>query len=181
MIPHLHFLDWTFGIVIAISLIIGIYKGLIQELFSLGFFILAAALAYRMYPWGGEIIRTFFPTQWLAYVAAFVSIFVLILVLGIIATWMIKKIFLHGPLRTVDRVLGGLLGVIRGILICTLVTLVLYRIPHKKQWVNRSRTAVVFYRGIRSLTRILPGSIQRSLEVYEDDIQQKNQRDRRSV
>lgn len=181
MIPHLHFLDWTFGIVIAISIIIGLFKGLIQELFSLGFFILAAALAYRLYPWGGEIIRTFFPTTWLAHVVAFVSIFVIVLAVGIIVTWMIRKVFIHGPLKTIDRVLGGVLGLIRGVLICTLVTLLLYRVPHKTQWVGQSRTAVSLYRGFLLLAKVLPDSIQRSLEVFEHDIQQKNQRNRRSV
>jgi len=69
---------------------------------------------------------------------AFLSIFFFILIVGSIITYFIKKILVRGPMKSIDRILGAFFGLIRGILICSVIIYGVRKIEYKTETVNNA-------------------------------------------
>ena len=104
-----------------LSILFGVIKGFIRELFSLAFFILAVILSFLYYHDTGTFFIKYLKDRDLSNFAGFVLIFVLVLSIGSVVTYVIKKLFVLGPLRSVDRILGGVFGLLRGILLSMII------------------------------------------------------------
>lgn len=103
----MHALDWIFLVVLGASLLIGAWRGLIFELFSLAGWVaaffaaqwLAADVGQRLPVAGGEGA--------LSYAAGFAVVFVIaVFVFGLVA-WLAKKMIEAIGLRPADRSMGG--------------------------------------------------------------------------
>ena len=118
----LNILDIVFIIIIFLSIFLGILKGFIRELFSLVFLIIAAVLSFLYYSEIGGILVKYIKNKNISKFIGFVLIFVIVLIIGSVVTFLLKKIFVLGPLKSIDKILGGVFGLIRGILIsCVIV------------------------------------------------------------
>lgn len=120
--------DWTIIAVILISAAVGLMRGLIKEVLSLviWFVALVAAIFFRVQvaqmlpiddPAVNETIRE---------ILAFALIFVVVLILGGLVNFLISKLIEITGLTGTDRVLGGVFGLGRGLI---LVLAVLVFVP----------------------------------------------------
>jgi membrane protein required for colicin V production len=91
----------------------------------------------RVATWYAPLVKT----AWVANVAAFVTIFVAVIVLagivGKIARWGAKE----AGLQWFDRVLGAAFGLVRGVLLVTVLVLALASFAPASQWLARSQLA----------------------------------------
>lgn len=118
----LNILDIIFIVIILLSMFLGILKGFIKELFSLVFLIIAAVLSFLYYSEIGGFLLKYIKNKNISKFVGFVLIFVIVLIVGSLVTFFLKKIFVLGPLKSIDKILGGVFGLIRGILIsCVIV------------------------------------------------------------
>lgn len=108
----MHALDWIFLVVLGASLLIGAWRGLIFELFSLAGWVaaffaaqwFAADVGQRLPVAGGEGA--------LSYAAGFAVVFVIaVFVFGLVA-WLAKKMIEAIGLRPADRSMGALFGLV---------------------------------------------------------------------
>jgi membrane protein required for colicin V production len=104
-------LDWVLLAVLALSTLIGLWRGLVFELLSLA----AWLLAWLAAQWWSPAVA-----QWLgtAHTApAFALTFVAALIAGGLLARLARLLVAATPLRLVDRLLGAGFGFLRGLLI----------------------------------------------------------------
>lgn len=116
---NLNYVDIVIVVLILLSGLIGVFRGLIRELISLASWIIAVILAITF----GEMLGTWIfmgdkvEVVWLPRVVGTILIFVVVLVLGaLIQRWVGKGVELVG-FQALDRSLGLLFGLVRGALV----------------------------------------------------------------
>ena len=150
-------LDWVVVAVLAASVVLGLGRGLVYEVLSVlnwvAAFVLAqwlAARAAELMPLGqtGESIR---------YAAGFVAVFVAALFVGGLLAWLTKKLVEAVGLRPVDRVLGGVFGMVRGVLAVLAVAVLVHLVKLQGSlWWTESVTAGVATAALRGLKPVVP-------------------------
>ena len=110
--------------VMGVSLVFGLFRGLLRELLSLVSWIMAFWIAYRYSSSVAPIIDKALQNPTLSQAVSAVLVFVLVLVALMLLTSLLRKIFKATGLAGTDRILGGLFGFGRAVVIL-LVALVL--------------------------------------------------------
>ena len=86
MIPHLNTLDIVILIIAFLSILFGVIKGFIRELFSLAFFIIAVVLSFLFYQDVGTMFVKQLKDRDVSNFLGFIIIFVIILIIGSLVT-----------------------------------------------------------------------------------------------
>jgi membrane protein required for colicin V production len=144
--------------VLAASVLLGLWRGLVYEVLSVlnwvAAFVLAQWLAPRAAEWmpfggaGESSIR---------YAAGFVVVFIAALFAGGLLAWLTRKLVEAVGLRPVDRALGGLFGLVRGtVAVLALAVVVHLTNLHRAAWWTDSVTAGVATAALRGLKPVVP-------------------------
>lgn len=160
-------LDIVFLIIVGISILMGIIKGFIRELFSLIFLIIGVVLAYLFYDDVSAILMKYVNNQNIANFLGFTGIFTLVLIVGAVLTYLIRKIFTVGPLKAVDRILGGIFGLLRGILISIIIILVLQAFPTQNDLLNKSKFSPYMISPAQTILTWLPKNVSDKLKFID--------------
>jgi membrane protein required for colicin V production len=114
--------DWILLAVLGLSFLLGIWRGIVQEVLSLVGWV-AAFYVSQMY---APIAAAWLPMEgsslMLRYAAGFVVVFVAVLVGTVLVSALIKKLISAVGLGPLDRLLGSLFGLMRGVVILLAVT-----------------------------------------------------------
>ncbi len=122
-------------------------------------------------------IYTEYMTRNIANFAAFVTIFVAILIIGTLVTYFVKKVFILGPLKTIDRILGSVFGLIRGIAIAAVIVFIMIAFQVNDNLVRESRLCPYVLETIESVFHITPDKFKEKKDKIIDDYsRQKNSR-----
>src|SRR5580658_1879328 len=109
--------DYAVVFVVAVSVAIGIWRGLIREAFSLAGWILAFVVANAFGSDMASMLRGTIHTESVRLIAAFVLLFVIVLLAMGIAGMLASKLFRVAGLGLADRFLGAIFGMARGIVV----------------------------------------------------------------
>lgn len=117
--------DWVLLGVLFVSMVVGLWRGLVYEVLSLAGWIAAFFLAQ----WLANDVRAWIPfvqgaAASVQYAVAYVVVFVASLFASGLLSWLIKKLIESVGLRPVDRVLGGTFGLARGVVVLLALTVV---------------------------------------------------------
>lgn len=115
--------DYVFVGIVVISLLIGIWRGLVREALSLAAWIAAIGLSFRYGAGLADRLVPYIESPVARSVIAHVGIFFVVLLLGALIIWLLSRVVSGAGLSGVDRMLGGGFGFVRGTLI--VVSLVL--------------------------------------------------------
>lgn len=125
---------------VALSLAVGVWRGAVSEILALVAWV-AAFLAARTWATPvGELLAAglveSLADPLLRQVAGFVVIFVVVLILFALARWLASQLLKAVGLAPLDRVLGALFGVARGILVVWVVVVLagLTALPQQQWW-----------------------------------------------
>ena len=110
--------------IVSISLIIGLFRGFIREVLSLFSWIASVWIAYTYAAAGAAYLDPYIDQPPLRTVAAFAGIFVAALILISMFSHLICRILSITRISGVDRSLGTLFGLIRGIIVVAALILV---------------------------------------------------------
>ena len=119
----MNWLDVVLLALLGFSVIAGVMKGLVREIFSLGGVILAILLGLMFAPTLQPTFDRWIPVASAAYAAGFLCVFVVVMILVEIVARFVQKLVKLVRLTLMNRVLGGAFGLLRGILIATIVIL----------------------------------------------------------
>ncbi len=110
-------IDILIIVAVAISIIVGIFRGLVKEAISIGalFFAIWAALYFG--PSVGNVSESWLSSEELQMWFGRILVFGVILALGGLLGWGISKLVRLSVLSGMDRFLGSLFGALRGILL----------------------------------------------------------------
>lgn len=117
--------DWMLLGVLALSMVLGLWRGFVFEVLSLAgwvaAFVGAQWLAADVIDWLPFVQGAPGAVQ---YAVAFLVVFVFILLAVGVLTWLIKKLVESVGLRPVDRALGAGFGLARGVVLLLALTVV---------------------------------------------------------
>jgi membrane protein required for colicin V production len=152
--------DWIIALVILLSVVQAASAGFFQEAFGIG----GLVFGYLLAAWNYHRLAVWFSPNvssvWLAEIAAFLIIFVGVMLLagiaGRIASWAMKE----AGLRVVDRVLGAALGLLRGCLVVAIVLTSMAAFTPTSKWLRGSRWAPYFLVVGRAAVWVAPSELR---------------------
>jgi membrane protein required for colicin V production len=120
----LGWVDWTLVLLWTVSVLVGLWRGLVYELLSLAAWLMAWLVALN---WGPDLAARLplheagaMPRVALGYALAFMGT----LVIGAVLARLLRLLVAATPLRWIDRLLGALFGAARGALLLLAVAIV---------------------------------------------------------
>lgn len=117
--------DWLIIVVFLVSAGFGIWRGFAKEALSLVTWLAAIWLAWR-FAWIVEpMLGDWQSAPELRIWTARAIVFVVVMLIGGLVSWLVRELVRHTGLSGTDRLLGGLFGLIRGVLIFGLVVIAL--------------------------------------------------------
>jgi membrane protein required for colicin V production len=128
--------DYAAAAVLAVSLLIGIWRGFAREAFALGGWIAAFAAAMLFAREAGALLPAAWGTPFARSVGAGVVIFLAVLIASGFAGMLLARVLRAAGLGLADRTFGGVFGFARGTLICLIGVLLggLTSLPREPFW-----------------------------------------------
>ena len=129
--------DFTVIAILALSTLLGFISGFMRVVMSLASWVVAVIVAIHMSP----VLATWFP-KWAApgarYLIAFAVIVLVVLIVGALLGWMLYRLMRAVGLGFLDRLMGAVVGMARGVLIVVIGVLVcgLSDLPQRDWWQN---------------------------------------------
>ncbi len=121
----MNFIDLIVIILIVILCIRGYLRGLIKELFSILIVVFGLLGAFLLFRTVDSVMRTFIENRDLSLIISFLSVFIAITVILVI----IRNTLIHFVdtlnITDIDHVLGVILGLFKGVIICGAVLIFL--------------------------------------------------------
>ena len=150
-------LDWVIVAVLALSLLLGAWRGLVYEVLSVINWIAAFILAQWLAPDVAALLPMGGSAQPVRYAAGFVVVFIAVVFAGALLAWMTKKVVEAVGLRPVDRILGAAFGLLRGAVLLLALAAVVNMTPLKRGgWWTESKGAGVLLAALKGLKPVLP-------------------------
>ena len=115
-------LDWALLAVLLVSVIVGLWRGLVFELLSLAGWVAAFVAAQWFAPTVAPWLPLGTPGSTLNFALAFAATFVIALLIWAIASKLIRMAIHATPLQPIDRLLGAVFGLVRGLVLLLVVT-----------------------------------------------------------
>lgn len=123
-------------VIVGISVVYGVFRGLVREVLALLAWIVSFLLANLLAPEAAKLLPQAIASEELRLLLSFVAVFIVVLVglsvLAILASKLVKVVGL-GP---ADRVVGGVFGLARGLLLVMILVLLagLSSLPRQSAW-----------------------------------------------
>lgn len=153
-------LDYAVLGVFAISMLVGLLRGLVREIVSILGWVIAFLAANLFAGPLGQAMPAAIPTPELRVAAAFVAIFVAALIASAALGFVLSKAIGAIGLGGVDRLLGLLFGIARGVLIVVAAGLIagLTSAPRQEFW-RDSLSGPLLARAVVALAPLLPQTL----------------------
>ncbi|NNU43947.1 CvpA family protein [Ramlibacter montanisoli] len=153
-------LDWVVVAVLAASVLLGLWRGLVYEVLSVMNWLAAFVLAQWLAPRAAALMPLSRAGESIQYAAGFVVVFIAALFAGGLVAWLTKKLVEAVGLRPVDRVLGGVFGMVRGVLAVLAVAVLVHLVKLQGSlWWTESVTAGVATAALRGLKPVVPDRV----------------------
>ncbi len=155
-----NWLDGVLAAVVVVSVVTAMTKGFVTELISLATVIaglIVAAVKYRQVAVYFEDITK---SHEVALAAAFLTLFVGILILGALVSALARKLIKTAGIHWFDRFMGGVFGLVRGVLVDSVLLMVLVAFAIKPDSVKRAALAPCITTGARVIAQAMPSELK---------------------
>lgn len=158
--------DWALLALVAVSMLVGVVRGLAYEVMSLMGWVVAYVAAPALSPLVSPALPVGRTGSGLNAAAAFVAVFVATLLVWSLLSWLIRQLVKASPLNPLDRALGALFGVLRGILAALVLATAVQMTPlyETPAW-QASRAAEGLDLLLAGLKPLLPEPVSRRLRA----------------
>ena len=151
--------------ILLVSIVVSLFRGFIKEVFSI---LVWAAAIFAAFQVAGPLAGALEPIIDLPsarFILAFAAVFVLVLVVGGLISFLVGKMVEKTGLSPTDRLFGGLFGLARGLVIVVLAVLLLRVTPFAQDpWWHDSRLLPTFEALAEQARTWLPESVQGLLD-----------------
>ncbi len=152
--------DWIILAFLVFSVVGAAIEGFFHEAFSLAGLVVGYLLAAWEYHRLADWFAPYLKSPWVGEIAAFLIIFIAVLILaglaGRLARWVMKK----AGLTTIDRVLGAVLGLVRGVLVVAVILLAMTAFAPAAKWLEESQLTPYFLVGGRAVIWLAPSELR---------------------
>ena len=151
--------------IVALSTIVGLWRGFVVEVMSLAVWVAAFWTAFAFGDEAAGLFAGVVGGEGARLLLGYAVLFVAALLLGGLATWLMGKLVKSTGLSGTDRLLGLLFGVLRGAaLACVLVLLLGFTPLPRDAWWQESRLLPSFQRGAEWLRTWLPAAVAQHVD-----------------
>jgi membrane protein required for colicin V production len=119
----MNLVDIAIIVILLISTLIGVFRGFIREVLSLASWLVALYIAWTFASLGAGYLEPYISQPPLRVVAAFAAIFIVVLILASIISYLLYRLFAIAGISGVDRSLGTLFGIARGVVVVAILIL----------------------------------------------------------
>lgn len=122
--------------IIIVSVVISLMRGFVKEALSLAGWLVSLWVAMTFSSGMAELFGSSIKDPTLRLLAAFVSLFILSLIVGAIINFFATQFVQRVGFTGVDRTIGGVFGFLRGILLVTIIVMLLglTTLPKESWW-----------------------------------------------
>jgi membrane protein required for colicin V production len=164
----LNWLDVAFVVILLLTLILGVIKGLVRQVIGIAAVVVGLIVAAMHYQRVSRLVSPALVTEKWAQLIAFFAIFIALLLLGALISILVSKL-VQGPLKFIDRLLGGVLGLVKGVLICGVIVMAYLVFPVNKEAVVRSSIAPYCYWLTKGMVQLIPQELKNKFyETYRE-------------
>ena len=150
---------------LALSILVGLWRGFIGEVMALACWVLAFWIAWMFGPSLADRFSASISVPSVRVLLAYALCFIAVLIAGAIVAFLLRKLVSGSGLSGTDRLLGMVFGLVRGAALVVLVVLLMKFTPVvRDDWWQNSRMLPTFDRGARWVTTMLPERVARYLE-----------------
>ncbi len=170
------YLDFLFALIILVSTVLALTKGIVREIISLVALVGGLILAALYYRSAARWLVEYSRSDTVADLVGFVIIFLGCLVAGAAIAFIVNRFVKMASLRWVDRLLGGLYGFLRGWAVASIIVLALIAFPVRPEAVPKSQLAPYMLAGARAAVLIVPSDLKAKFyEEYQKVLRDWNQ------
>lgn len=163
-------MNWTDCVilgVLALSVLVGLFRGLISEVLSLVIWVAAFWVAWAFGPVVSAHLDHTIPMPALRYSIGYGVCFVAVLILGALVRFAVRRLIWSAGLSGVDRLFGVVFGFVRGVLIVTLlVFLVGLTAFTRDPWWQQSVLLPQFQQAAAWLGQNMPADVSASVREH---------------
>ncbi|MEM6708416.1 MAG: CvpA family protein [Pseudomonadota bacterium] len=131
--------DLALLVIVFMSAVMGLFRGLVRETLSLLTWLVAFFVGMYLSPRLAEGYADTFGGFSVARAVFFVVIFFAVLVLSSVVQWLLGKLIESTGLSSTDRLLGFLFGAGRGVIVCIVALIALRGFVEDSSWWQNSR------------------------------------------
>jgi membrane protein required for colicin V production len=165
--------DWIILGFLVFSVTAAALEGFFFEAFKLAGLVVGYLLAAWQYQRLANWFAPYLKSPWLGEIAGFLIIFFAVLIVaglaGSIARWAMKK----AGLSSIDRLLGAVLGLLRGVLVVAIVLTAVAAFSPPAQWLTDSELAPYFLVGGRAAIWLAPSDLRHRFYQGLDYLRQR--------
>jgi len=154
------FLDGFFIIIFLVSIVFAVMKGLAREIISLVSLIGGFILAMFFYSIPAGMFKEFSKTDAIANLIGFIIIFFGCILIGAIAAFLFNRFLKAASLKWIDRLLGGIFGLLRGWAIASILVVALIAFPIRDDFLARSALAPYLLTGAKIAVYCVPQKLK---------------------
>lgn len=153
--------------VLLISSVLAMLRGFTNEVLSILAWVVGALAALWLFPYVTPLLRTVVSPDWLASVVAAIGIFIVgyVLVAAFTVRWADRLLALHDQAESLDRTLGFVFGLARGLLIVTVAYLFFaWLVPNpadQPDWIRNARLRPMVEQSAATLFTLAPSGTRR--------------------
>lgn len=156
---NLNWLDVILIIILLITFILGLIKGLLRQVIGILAVIGGIILASRYYGWVSWKLMKFINSDFWRNCLAFLVIFIGVVLIGWLVSYILSKL-MKGSLSLVNHILGGVFGLLKGGLICAVIVFGLLVFNFEKDALMNSKLAPGCIKIAKGFTVLIPDSLK---------------------
>jgi len=152
--------------VLLISGLLALSRGFVKEVLSIAGWVIATVAALELFPLLQPIVRRYIDQGLIADSITAVGIFVVVLTLASLLSSAISRRVQRSDIGILDRSLGFLFGLLRGVVVTSLAYLVLVQFLAKKEqpdWLRDARAMPAIEYSADLLARLAPEDVRKGL------------------
>ncbi len=136
VVSSLTWMDWCLLAIVLTSLTLGVVRGVVREIFSLIGWVAAFWLAKSYGMMGAHWLIPFVGSETIRMMAGFALFFIAGLILTALLGHIVNAMVTSAGLGVLNRVLGGLFGMLRGALFVVILVLLagMTALPAQREW-----------------------------------------------
>jgi membrane protein required for colicin V production len=152
--------DWVILGFLVFSVVAAAFEGFFREAFKLA----GLALGYLLAAWQYQRLAAWFApylkSPWVGEFVAFLIIFFAVLIVAGLAGRIARSVMKKAGLGSIDRFLGAVLGLVKGVLVVAIVLMAMTAFAPGAKWLADSELAPYFLVGGRAAIWLAPSEMR---------------------
>lgn len=157
----MNYVDIAVIVVLLASGVLALMRGVVHEVLSVAGWVVAALAAFWSLPLVRPLLGDYITNPTLADIAGGAAVFVVVLVVSSMLTHAVARTVQGSALGSIDRSLGFLFGIVRGIALVSLCFLAVTKLmaPDEPEILASAKTRPLMATGARMIQSLLPGDM----------------------